>query len=72
MEKKGLLVVTRMPGEAIEVVTPQGEKIEILIVSHHGARIRVGIRADRSFKITRTDGLSTEKVDTLPMEPLFT
>ena len=51
-----MLVLSRKKDEKLLITTPQGEEIEITIVSIDGRnRVRVGVQADKKITILRSE-----------------
>lgn len=51
-----MLVLSRKKDEKLLIKTPQGEEIEITIVSIDGRnRVRVGVQADKKITILRSE-----------------
>lgn len=55
-----MLVLTRRPGERIQIRTPGGEEIWIHIFDIRINKVRIGFEADPTVKIQREENLSTE------------
>lgn len=55
-----MLVITRRLSESITIQTPSGENLEIIVVQIKGGQTRIGVRADRDFKIDRTEILASD------------
>lgn len=54
-----MLVLSRKLGESIRI----GEDIEITVVEVKGNRVRLGIRADRSVNVVRSELLPKEELE---------
>jgi len=50
-----MLSITRYPNDAIVLIGPNGETIQIYYVMHRGAQVRLAIDAPKEFKIIRKD-----------------
>lgn len=50
-----MLVVTRRKDETIDIITPEGIKITIMVVSVIDGRCRIGIAAPPEVEIKRDD-----------------
>lgn len=50
-----MLVITRLPGEATILRTADGTEVKLFILSVEGNKVRLGIEAPSSVKISRTE-----------------
>lgn len=50
-----MLALTRKTNEAITIATASGELIEIHVVSIQNGQVRLGLEADRSISIVRSE-----------------
>jgi len=48
-----MLILTRTPGEKVQITTPQGEKIILTMVRIKGKEARLGITASPDYNIDR-------------------
>jgi carbon storage regulator len=57
-----MLILTRRPDESIVLTTPEGQEIQFFVLGVKGNQVRIGIEADESIKILRSE-LTQESVD---------
>lgn len=56
-ERRGGLSLSRMPGDQIMIVTPEGREILITYTENRGRRIRLRIHTDKETVIHRGEKL---------------
>lgn len=65
-----MLVLSRKSNESIQITTPQGQKIEVLVVELRGDKARLGITAPRDVVIDRTEVAEAKIRDALRKAPV--
>ena len=50
-----MLVLSRKVGEKIVITTPEGRRIELLIIEALRGKARVGVHADREVRVNRME-----------------
>ncbi len=55
-----MLILTRRPDESLVMTTPEGEQVEIVVLGVKGNQVRLGLIADKSITIVRSELLDNE------------
>lgn len=55
-----MLILTRRPDESLVMTTPKGEQVEVIVLGVKGNQVRLGIVADKSINIVRSELLDDE------------
>ena len=55
-----MLILTRRPNESLVITTVDGQEIEVVILGVKGNQVRLGIAADESIEILRTELLDSD------------
>ena len=50
-----MLILQRCPNEVIDILTPSGEKISVMVVRVRGDTVRLGFEADKGTIIHRRE-----------------
>jgi len=50
-----MLNLTRRPNESIVITTADGQEIKVIVLGVKGNQVRLGIAADKSVEILRTE-----------------
>jgi carbon storage regulator CsrA len=50
-----MLVLTRKPGEIVDMLLPDGTVIQVIICDAEGSRVRLGIAAPGNVRIVRRE-----------------
>ncbi len=56
-----MLILSRRTDESIIITTPEGQEIEVYVLGVKGNQVRIGIEADESIQILRSE-LTQESV----------
>jgi carbon storage regulator len=55
-----MLILTRRPDESLVMTTPKGEQVEVIVLGVKGNQVSLGIVADKSINIVRSELLDDE------------
>ncbi|MFP3979136.1 carbon storage regulator [Marinobacter sp. KMM 10035] len=50
-----MLILTRLPGEAVVMESASGEKAKVVVLENRGAQVRLGVIADPSISVDREE-----------------